>query len=242
MRCTFLWIALALAPAAACQSVDSEDIGTGAIFANLGAVADGDNTVTTARLKVGGASSNAYLALSESDTLTASFGDESRGMSEHSDPFGGTWYSAEFSGSGGGTEVGISFVRDGDPTSDESATDSRITLPEPLTLTAPTQGETYSRAESSFVVVWEGEGQPDDLYLTIDGDCVAWTISEEDIEDSGVFTVSPGILAPDDDDGSTCIATITLERSRSASVDRRFGEGGVFLASQKRTVDFTSTP
>ena len=243
MTTTRLLIAASLILLGGCESVDSDDILTGGIFASLSAVAkNASATEVTARLKVGGATSNTYLDLSASDTLEGTVDGVTKTLARGADPFGSVWYDADFSGAAEDMEVGISFIRGGDATSDQSATRSRATLPAPFELTAPDSATELSRSADDLVITWDVFGKGEDLSLSVTGDCVSWDISEEDIADTGSFTVTAGLLVPDEDDGSSCLATVTLTRTREGTVDSNFGEGGVFFASQRREVDFTSKP
>lgn len=232
-------IALCALLAAGCESVDSEDIATSGIFARLDATAEGDGqTTVSAELKVGGSTSNTYLDLSEGDSLSATVGDASSALSRHEGPLGLVWYDADFEGDTEDLAISLAFER----ATAESAPSSAVTLPAPLALTAPTSGQSFSRSADLVTIEWSGSGESDELRVSITGDCLSFTVSDEDAPDTGRFEVSAGLLVPDEDTGETCLATVTLERYRAGTVDPAYGEGGTFIATQRRTTQFTSTP
>jgi hypothetical protein len=53
-----------------------------------------------------------------------------------------------------------------------------------------------------------------------------------------------GGLVPSDagEKNATCQVTITLQRTRTGTIDSHYGYGGTINAAQTRSVTFTSTP
>ena len=62
--------------------------------------------------------------------------------------------------------------------------------------------------------------------------------------DSGSFTITKGALVTNDaaEKTATCQVTITLQRTRTGTIDSHYGYGGTINAAQTRSVTFTSTP
>jgi hypothetical protein len=77
MRIRHLAFAVALAPLVACEAVDSEDVLTSGMYADLAVTNTGSNTRAAAILRVGGASSNTFVELTGDDSLTLRIGEES---------------------------------------------------------------------------------------------------------------------------------------------------------------------
>jgi hypothetical protein len=229
-------LALALG-AAACQPVDSASIKTSGIYADLLAQADGSgSTQVTARLRVGGALSNTVLDLSAGDQLAAASGDERHDLARHDGLLGDVYYGASFSGDSAEKPFTVAFTRTGDT----GAPSSAAALPAPFTLASPAAGASFSRARDSITVRWSA-ATADRVSVSLVGACVQ-VVSATD-QSGADYTVNAGQLqAAQDHATDTCPVTITVTRERAGHVDAAYGDGGVFVARQVRTVAVQSKP
>jgi hypothetical protein len=224
-----------LALPACAESVESDDVFTDGIYAEMRAEASEDGTRVTATLRVGGSTSNTYVMLTGDDSLSATAGGEVEEMTPQN--LGDRYhYTADLDATGEDTEVVFRFTR----SIDDGAPDSRCTLPRPMTIDAPVEGDTFSRAED-VVITWDTSGSSRPISLTVDGDCFSdLSVSLED--DPGSYTIQAGMLPSLGDPATACVATVRLSRTNSGSLDPAFGEGGSVVCSQTRTVTFRSDP
>jgi hypothetical protein len=226
---------LALSITACAESVESDDVLTDGIYADLSAVATEEGMRVTAILVVGGESSNTYVKLTGDDALTATADGETRRLSAQN--LGNIYhYGADLAANTGDTEVVFRFER----SIDDGAPDSRCTLPAAIDITGPADGDVFSRAEDELVVTWTPSNEDDTLRLEVEGNCIQgmiWTV-----DDTGSYTIPPGTLTSQSDPPEACETEIQLSRERSGTLDPAFGEGGRVVCSQRRTTTFRSDP
>lgn len=213
------------------EDVDSNDVRTSGIYAEMEVLALGDGRSTvTVTLKPGGRSSNTYLVMEGEDELVATVDDASRALTKD-----GNGYQSEFDVEAGDTEFLIAFQRGPD---DVSAMDSSVTLPDPFTLEAV--ADSVSRAEP-LTVTWSPSGTDESMHWDLDGDCLF--PESGSVNDSGTLTVeSTDYDLHSGSEEETCPARLCLERRRSGQIDPAFGEGGEIVARQRRCVSFSSAP
>jgi len=224
-----------------CEAVNSQDVLTSGVYANLDVTTSGTGlSVVQAVLRVGGKHSNAYLSLSGDDTLTATSDGETRTLYEVSL---GEYreYATDFQTDAADTAFQISFDR----TVDAGAPDSQLTLPAPFDLTGPAAESTFSRASEDILVEWSDSGSSDSMRWEATGDCIEYASGSID-GDEGVQTLEAGTLESTwSDDGANeaqdCSVTLTLWPTRGGTVDAGYGEGGEAHAHQVRTIEFTSS-
>lgn len=232
-------LAIALAALVGCESVESTDVLTSGLYADLSATADGSGTTRTeAVLRVGGGTSNTYLALAGDDTLSAleTASGTKITLDEHN--LGDIYhYWADFDVDAEDSEFVISFER----TIDDGAPDSNMTLPAPFDITGPDADANHSRA-ADLTVGWEPSGSADPMAWEIVGECfhaASGTLSG----DSGSVVVPAGSLQPfDGEDATSCEATLTVSRARAGNLDPGYGEGGKITGRQVRQIKFRSDP
>lgn len=228
--------ALALSVSACAESVESDDVLTDGIYADLRAVATEDGMRVTAILVVGGAASNTYVRLTGDDVLTASAEGETRRLTAQN--LGDIYhYTTDLAASTEDTEVLVRFER----TIDEGAPDSRCTMPAAFEITGPTDGDVFSRAENDLVITWTPSSEDDTLRLEVDGDCIQDITLTLD-EDTGSHTIPAGTIVSLRDPPQACQTEIRLSRERSGTLDAAFGEGGRVVCSQRRGSSFRSDP
>ena len=150
--------------ATACARVDSSDVRTGGVYADLEVTASGDGTsIVIAGLRVGGPQSNTYLDLVDGDTLTAHGGDQSQEMRKARSLLGRVTYRARFPLEAENSPFRVAFARDAhDPKEKEcrgeSAPNSFATLPAPFDLDAPRSRRTFSRRSDFIEIIWSSAG------------------------------------------------------------------------------------
>lgn len=231
-----LILSLPLTGLLACESVESSDLKTSGMYAQLTARADGSgSTRAEAVLKVGGSTSNTFVKLTAGDELMVSAGGAEQAMSEQN--IGDVYsYTSDFDFDEEGTAFTFSLER----AEDESAPESVATLPAPLEITAPVADEVVSRSEDDLVITWSGSGEADDLEVTVSGDCFVgyWKA----VDDGGTHTIDKGTIESfESQDDESCDAEVAVWRKQTGTLDPAYGEGQV-LGVQVRAVTIRMDP
>jgi hypothetical protein len=233
---TFVASLLALS-ACASESVESNDVLTDGIYASFEAVATEDGTRATATLLVGGSSSNTYVMLGGDDALTVTAAGETLELRERQGFGERYYYDADLATNAEDTVVVFRFER----SIDSGAPDSRCTLPRAMTITAPSDGDAFSRMEADVLIAWDTSGTNEPIQLQVQGDCFT-AISESFDSDPGEYVIPAATLQSSQDPATACQATVTLSRNNNGTLDPAFGEGGSVLCRQVRTTTFRSDP
>lgn len=241
----YLWIACVTLPLTACETVDSGDVSTGGIYAQITVTADGSGqTRVTTQLLTGGWSSGTTVDLEDGDVLLAYHDDETLPLYRNEDILGQVSYDATFQDDAAGGEYRVAFIRTNTGTSDcvgVSAPDSTVTLPAAFAITAPEDEAQASRSDD-LDITWSTTGHSGDtISISLQGDCVGgyWT----DVPyDAGHYRIDRGSLEPYIDGSDTCRATLTLTREHSGELDPHYGEGGYITSQQVRSIEIRSTP
>lgn len=248
MRPRIIYVPLFLLATAACERVESSDVRTSGIYADMTVTAVGDGTSrVSAALRVGGSLSNTYLDLVDGDELMAIQGEDEARMSERSIPLGPVHYEATFDVDTENTPFRVSFAREPhDETEKEcrggSAPNSFATLPAPFTIDAPAEDRAFSRADDDIEITWSPNGRRDAMSWRASGSCIEGDSGDIDT-DNGRFVISRGKLRlRREADDNSCDVTITITRSRPGQIDPAYGEGGRFVARQVRSVEVRSDP
>ena len=222
---------VALGGLACSQQVDSTDVRTTGIYADMlvRAAGNGKSDVQV-DLRVGGASSNTHLAIKGTDKLTATSGAVTKVLGKSDNV-----YVTTFDGDAADTPFTVAFTRGPD---DISAPNSSVTLPEPFTIAGIAQ--TVSR-QVGFTATWQAGTKGEPMIWVLKGDCLVAQAGS--FSDAGQTVVSPSQLVPQvGQEAATCNASFCLERDRSGTLDPAFGEGGVITAAQNRCAAFLSAP
>lgn len=214
------------------ETTSSSNIKTGGIAALIDVYADDDTTATVhVELKVGGSSSNTYVALEGGDSLTATAAGKTKTLTSVDTGI----YEADFSGVEGGTEFQVTLDRPDDTT----ASDNSGTLPDPFTLDEPTSD--LSRMTDDLTLSWSPADTGDDMHVDIDGSCIFHY--SHSMADTGSFVVDAGKLdSTGGDKPETCNLTAHVERSKDGSADTIFDPESYFTLHQRRSAKFTSNP
>lgn len=227
-------LALAAFPAIACtQTVDSSDVRTSGVYADMSVLAKGNGSSdVSVGLKVGGASSNTYLVMKNADKLTATDGTDTKTLSRSGD-----YYQTTFGVDAGDTLFTIAFMRG---PNDTNAPDSNVTLPPPFTLAGIAAGQTVSR-QAGFTAAWDPSAAGDRMRSSLDGDCLFRT--DKSFADTGTVTISgTDFNVQSGQEQATCQVTFCVERFRNGTLDPAYGDGGVIDATQQRCVAVNAGP
>jgi hypothetical protein len=225
----------------ACTSVQSSDVKTAGMTAHMNVSVNGAGASTVSTTLNVDTSVTDFVQLSSGDTLTAKAGTQSEAMTASS-ILGAVSYSAAFTGeSAGGTTYTVDLERASPNT---SAASNTVTLPSPITISAPAAAATFSRATGDIVVTYTPSGLSDPVTWTLAGPCI--NVANGSLTaDPGTFTIAHGTLTapptPDAGPASACALTLSLTRTHSGTIDPAF-EGGSITASQVQTVQLQSTP
>jgi hypothetical protein len=214
------------------ETTSSSNIKTGGIAALIDVYADDDTSATVhVELKVGGSSSNTYVALEGGDSLTATANGKTKTLTSIDTGI----YEADFSGVEGGTEFQVTLDRPDDTT----ASDNSGTLPDPFTLDRPTAD--LSRMTDDLELTWAPSDTGDGMNVDISGKCIFHY--SHAMSDTGSFVVAAGKLeSTGGDEPETCDLTAHVERARDGSADTIFDPESYFTLHQRRSAKFTSNP
>ena len=214
------------------ETTSSSNIKTGGIAALIDVYADDDTTATVhVELKVGGSSSNTYVALEGGDSLTATAAGKTKTLTSVDTGI----YEADFSGVEGGTEFEVILDRPEDTT----ASDNSGTLPDPFTLDDPT--DDLSRETDDLELTWAPADTGDSMHADIKGQCI-FPYSHS-MSDTGSLVVAAGKLeSTGGDKPETCDLTAHVERTKGGSADTIFDPESYFTLHQRRSAKFTSNP
>jgi hypothetical protein len=222
----------------ACDRIDSSDVRTSGVQPLFEAVAAGNGKISvTAELRVGGPLSSNFLDLVEGDQLVVNSGDQELVMTRNVNLVNQVYYTAELEGDEEDKGVQISFVR----TEDESAPSSALTMPAPVTFTAPEPGLALVGGSDDLEIAWDNSGKDDPLTLIVNGYCI--DLYKEVIEDDGSHVMPANTLTISEEGyAEGCDISITLERSRVGTLDPAFDPEGTIHAIAKREVEISFTP
>ncbi len=225
---------LALVLVGACTTVESNNILTSGMSADISARATGDGTTTvSATLYLGNPIDLNFVDLTADDQLRASNGDQAKVMSE-SILLNIVSHTAVFQTDAADDEFVVDLVR----SVDQGAPHSIATLPAPF--------------EIDPIAATSSRAQPVSLTWPTSTDLIRWAASGECIDsafqtvalDAGGATIPAGTLHKREGQqiADSCLVTVTVSRVRIGDLDIHYGKGGVFSGEQSRTVSFTSTP
>lgn len=218
------------------EDVGSENIRTQGMYAKYTAIASGNGeTSITAELRVGG-NNGTFVQLGGEDELSASSEDDDVVLA-HDSVGDRHYYEGDLEGDAEGLEIQVAFTRGEDF---DDAVDSFAELPAPFEAELEDPDADAISRDEDVAVVWDNETSGT-MKWTVEGDCIE-TESGTTSDDGTLVIEAEDIEVWDLDAGESCEVTITLDRVEEGDVDPTFEEGGKFVAIQRRTVTFTSTP
>ncbi len=232
-----VWSSLLLLPTVAlgCASTESQDVRTSGIFATFTATSDGTTTKAQAIFRVGEASSNTFVNLESGDSATVTVGQDARTLTENhlGDYY---FYSVDVPVVAGASEFVFALTRE----ADEDAPNSRVALPEPLTVSAPAASANLSRAQA-LTITWAPASLTDAITIEVKGDCIV-DYRRNVSGDPGTFQIEgAAIQAHNNRTGESCPGTVVVTRSRNGTLDPAYS-GGLVTGAQQRTVSVRLDP
>jgi hypothetical protein len=233
MRSFHIVLITALMLPACAEDVDSTDVRTSGVYAEIDVLAAGNGkSEVTTDLRVGGSDSNTHLKIKGEDELVATGDGVAKTMS-----LSGFLYKASFDVEAEDTEFVVAFMRGPD---DDDAPNSNATLPAPFVLAGVESGAQVARA-AGFQLTWTAATVGDGMSWQLDGDCLFPQTGS--MSDTGQLRVDPSdFKVHSGEEQNTCNASICVSRSRNGQLDPAYGEGGVIKAAQRRCIAFVSTP
>lgn len=221
---------------AGCSTVDSSDILTSGIHAELSASSGGEGSTTVqAVLYLGNPINLNFVQLTGDDQLIASHAGQDKEMAQTT-LLNIVSHRASFPTDAEGEQFTISLQR----SVDDGAPDSYATLPAKFTLSGPTAPT--SRA-TAIALTWAPASSTDPMTWQATGDCID-VASGMITADTGSFSVPADTLHKRMGTGiaDTCVVTIAVSRTRVGVLDPGYGKGGRMVGVQSRTVTVTSNP
>lgn len=212
----------------ACADVESGDVLTSGMWANISVTADGGGTSQVATvLKVGGADSNTYVELTTADVLTATLDGEEQILTE--EELGDYHrYVTTFQSDQAGLPYTIAFTR----SVDEGAPESVVELPEPFEMLEV--DVSHFDATQDITIEWEPSGSGDFMELSAEGDCI-WPYHQDLEGDTGVAVIEANTLEQIGDElDVSCEVTYTVMRWNNGDLDPGYGDGGIATGRQVR--------
>lgn len=225
--------------ATGCANVDSSDIRTSGMHANVKLVADGTATVkATTSLRVGGATSNTFVELVEGDALTVTVAETTKDMGERS-ALGAYWYEAALEASVAAPDVDVVF--DFTRAEGESALGSTVSLPQPFGITAPVPDASIAIGTGVEVTIDDAAG--DNMDVTIEAPCIKNFHKPVPAAAMGLTIAADELEARESnaEDVTECQGTLEVRRTREGTLSDAYGEGGTAQAVQVRSLDVTIT-
>jgi hypothetical protein len=220
---------------AGCTAVESDDILTSGMHADISARASGDGTTqVSATLYLGNPINLNFVDLVGDDQLRASYGDEVQVMTE-TIILNIVGHTATFQGDNEDDEFVVELVR----SIDDGAPSSIATLPAPFEVDP--LAASVSRTEA-VDLTWDNSS-PDLMQWSASGDCIDSAGANVGTDEGGA-TIGPSTLQKRQGTqvADTCVVTVTVSRTRLGSLDPNYGEGGTVTGEQVRTLTFMSTP
>ncbi len=231
-----LLTALGIAALTACATVDSDDVTTDGMYADMWVIAEGDGTSrAVATLRVGGELSNTFVELAGEDKLTAARPDEAPVPMTEQELLGARSYRADFADDTHDIDVTIAFERE----VDDGAPSSVMSLPAPFTLD-PVEAS-YSRDDDDIVLTWDNT-QSEQVSIWAEGSCIQ-NLYTPRMTDAGTYTIAADKLEPNvGEEMENCEIELSVWRSRAGTVDAGYGEGGAAWGHQVRKHTTLSMP
>ena len=224
---------------AACSGVDSDNFATSELTTSIAVTGSDDSTRIDASFFVGSGFQSRAVRLSAGDTMTATMDGEQIELTRS-----GRDYTGEFDFYREGAEVVIALSRQ----NAVDATDSTVTLPPLLAITAPSANAVFS-ADESVTIVWT-PAEPtaeQSIFFSLEcleGNAVNQYVSNIVTPDNGSATVTvsdirrgKNISPPAD---AVCTAQISMSRSGTGTIDP--GLSGSISASNDATVSVRLIP
>jgi hypothetical protein len=228
---------------AACfEQVDSSDVTTDGLHADVRLSSlDGVTTDVAVTLAVGGASGT-RVALANGDRLTAAAMGRVVDLTRREDLFGNPTYLGTLPHAGESVAFVVDYLR-GDRSTEAqscgntSAVGSYALMAKPFDLSPMVSS---ARLGQPVTVAWSNRSN-EPMEIRVDGSCV-WGGGDR-IADGGAYAIPGAWLAPADaKNPSACSVRVVARRCSAGRVSPAFGEGGRVEACQERSLAFRVAP
>lgn len=223
------------------ETTESENIASPGIYArmNVDALSTGSSKVTV-ELNVGG-SNGTNISLTSNERLEATKGNETKIMNRDTD-FLDVDYEINFNNSDSSTPFQVTFFR----ATGEIIDGSSVFLPPNFDISSPSSGQSYV-FDQLLPILWAPSDPGRSISLFVTTRCTtnagATQVSSRNftINDDGSENFSLSLLDAatnvEIDRNKACEFSVSLERSRTGSIDPDYGSGGSMRSRQARSVD-----
>jgi len=243
-----------LSTVSACTNVNSEDLATSGMYADIDVTAYGiRESRVTVRLRAGGSRGDT-VELTGGDELTSTYDGSTRRLSS-SGGSGFVSYRTSFVDEGGEGSYRISLDRSDSRTIEVnpvSAMDSFAIVPTPFEATLRDRegsevnaGTRVSRSTGSLRVLWTSTSA-ERMVLNINSPCMRG-ISRVANANAGEYLLDASDMQElparrEGQPASTCTTTLRLRAESDGELDPNYGQGGQVRGAQERSVTFESVP
>lgn len=229
-----------------CGSTQSENIKTKGLNAEITVEGNssGGAKVTTS-LHVGSGLGTTGVVLSDGDVLKATANGTTQVLTRHSSLLDAGSYTTTFDNMASGTVV-VSLERK----DDTSCPNSRVQLPEPFSITAPSGGQIFNLADTLQVNWTPAASSAGNIKIDFVTTCTSkqggsvTRTNSFSRPDSGTAPVIVADLIPTQELDTTrqCSSDMSITRSIEGTLDPSYGEGGSIKAVQSRSVSVVLKP
>jgi hypothetical protein len=235
-KCRYLLALCSAILITGCGSTSSENVKSQGISASIVVNANNNTTTVDTTLTVG-SPFGTNLVLGGADSLRAT----ARGVTQtltKSQSLILTSYTTTFNFNVPGTEVVVALDRP----NDQSCPNSRVLMPDPFSITAPSPGQVFT-SQDSIPVSWAPAGFVDVNFATT---CTAANGSifrsvTLTSANTGTMSVPVASVLPTEsyNTAQACTCNVELSRTAYGTLDPNYGEGGTIKGVQARTVSIT---
>ena len=230
---SLLW---SLALAGCYAEIDSPEIDTGEMSAEMRIVSHGTGTAEAAVELFSGDSRSRYVRLDTAvDTLELASGSTAALFTLDDALSGQLIYRTSLAGDGAETAFRVGLTRAGKA----SAPSSTVTLPPPYEVSSPGPADTYRTADGGFIPVKWSDKSADPMVLQLSGPCILPASASVDPSKGGYDWPLAAVPRNTGAAQRSCEVTLTVERQRAGMLDPAFGQGGSLVAVARRAVTFT---
>jgi hypothetical protein len=235
----FLMLLCAVLLFSGCGSTNSENIKSKAIHAKIEVKGENNSTRVDVGLTIGSASGTS-LVISGPDSLIATARGVSQTLTKVNGLLGDVGYSTTFNFNQPGTEIVVNFDRP----DDTGCPNSRISMPDPFTITSPASLQVFT-SQSTIPVAWTPASTTSGTVdMKISTRCTNAGNNEVNFSktlttaDNGTASVPVATILPTDtyDTTKPCTSDIEITRSATGTLDPNYGEGGTITGIQSRTI------
>src|SRR6185369_8687145 len=220
-----------------CGSTNSENVKSKAIHARIDVKGENNSTRVDVGLTIGSASGTS-LVISGPDSLKATARGVTQPLTKVNGLLGDVGYTTTFNFNQPGTEIVVNLDRP----DDTSCPNSRISMPDPFTITSPASLQVFT-SQATLPVTWTpaGSGTVD---MKISTRCTNAGGNEVNFSrtlttaDSGTASVPVSTILPTDSYNTAipCTSDIEITRTATGTIDPNYNKKNSITGTQSRTV------